>query len=280
MKILLIYLSPNGTTKTVAQKLFSEFKHKGYEVDDLNLGEIAIEEWDSQLKLHYEKCDLIGIGSPLYHMDILQPVTNLFKRFLSQVSGLTKVSHPKKAFIFINYAGITSGKAFKNTSKLLTDNGVGIVGGIKIFAPHFWKRKEFPYPDTQNVISQFVNSLIQKNFSVLSVEQLKKDFREEKMRTKILYPLAHKIGQKRELSISIDHQACVKCQKCVKECPVKAISMKDYPYIDFSKCIHCYHCTVACPTNAVICPVEKLSKMITVNKRIIGMESPLNKIIV
>lgn len=46
--------------------------------------------------------------------------------------------------------------------------------------------------------------------------------------------------------------ACIACQKCVKECPVEAISMdNNCAVIDPSKCINCGKCFAVCPTGAI-----------------------------
>lgn len=46
-------------------------------------------------------------------------------------------------------------------------------------------------------------------------------------------------------------QACNQCGKCIKECPVKAISMKEkHPYWSF-KCESCMRCVNHCPQRAI-----------------------------
>lgn len=43
---------------------------------------------------------------------------------------------------------------------------------------------------------------------------------------------------------------CVKCNKCVCECPVGAISAEDVRKVDADKCFSCMHCVSTCPTGA------------------------------
>jgi Na+-translocating ferredoxin:NAD+ oxidoreductase RNF subunit RnfB len=46
--------------------------------------------------------------------------------------------------------------------------------------------------------------------------------------------------------------ACIGCNKCVKECSFEAISITDnLAYIDYRKCRLCRKCTAACPTQAI-----------------------------
>ncbi|MDD5417986.1 MAG: DUF362 domain-containing protein [Candidatus Nanoarchaeia archaeon] len=51
--------------------------------------------------------------------------------------------------------------------------------------------------------------------------------------------------------IKVNKEKCIKCAKCMKECPVGAIKMKPYPEIDNSKCIRCFCCIEHCPENAL-----------------------------
>jgi len=46
--------------------------------------------------------------------------------------------------------------------------------------------------------------------------------------------------------------ACIACRRCVKECPVDAITIEDnLAVIDQMKCIHCGKCVSVCPTKAI-----------------------------
>ncbi len=49
---------------------------------------------------------------------------------------------------------------------------------------------------------------------------------------------------------SIDEEQCIKCRKCERNCPVKAIDIDSY-HIDYSKCIRCYVCHEVCPEDAI-----------------------------
>ncbi|MBI9051808.1 MAG: 4Fe-4S binding protein [Anaerolineaceae bacterium] len=111
----------------------------------------------------------------------------------------------------------------------------------------------------------------------MSNQQIKQQFKPYTPKTHLIFPFIHLIGKTRELPIEIDHQACIKCGKCIRECPLGAIQQSDIVSIDFDKCIHCYHCAIACPQDAIHCPVEKLDAMMQSNIKIIGMEQPGNQ---
>ena len=52
--------------------------------------------------------------------------------------------------------------------------------------------------------------------------------------------------------INIDRDKCIGCRKCVKDCLLYNIYIKDEKaYIKSQKCIKCGHCVAVCPVNAV-----------------------------
>lgn len=56
------------------------------------------------------------------------------------------------------------------------------------------------------------------------------------------------ITREQSLKLSINKDKCIKCDRCIENCPVKAI--KDYK-IDNTRCIRCFCCEEVCPKNAV-----------------------------
>lgn len=51
---------------------------------------------------------------------------------------------------------------------------------------------------------------------------------------------------------SVDKEKCIGCGQCVKDCPVRTISLVDNKAeINNDRCIKCGHCIAICPVNAV-----------------------------
>lgn len=268
MKIAIIYISPNGTTKKTANELKFRLSSDQQDVELFDLGSVDYRNNFQPILESLKDFDIVGFGSPVYHMEMLSPITTFFYKLIKM-----KTKFSLKAFLFVNYGGITSGKSFLKSTRLLNRVGIPVIGAMKLVAPHFHNVEEFPNDLTIKNIENFCNKLKTNSFNIIN----KKTFI-PKMIINLIYPFVHIIGKIRELPINIVDTRCKVCKKCIKECPVKAISIDTNVIINSNVCIHCYHCIACCPFDAIESPIEKLDQMIMKNKKIVGMENPLNKI--
>lgn len=273
MKTVLIYISPNGTTRIITKELTKLITADGHEVVEIDVGKaINCKLTDEAVEL-IKAADIIGIGSPVYHMSLLEPmqvyIDELFSKCASHMMN-------KKAFMYITYAGITTGRAFLDGLKILKKYKVKSVGGVKVYGPHFWNTKGYPYDDTVRFLSEFYCKLSSSGFAEIEEARAQELFSYQKALVNILYPFAHVIGTKRALQICFDTQKCIMCKRCAIECPVGAITLTHAPIKDDKKCIYCYHCTTICSKAAVICQTEKIQNMVRFNIKILGEEKPKN----
>jgi len=49
----------------------------------------------------------------------------------------------------------------------------------------------------------------------------------------------------------VKKKLCIKCEVCLKICPVEAITMNPYPIFNFKECIRCYCCKEVCQQGAI-----------------------------
>ena len=50
----------------------------------------------------------------------------------------------------------------------------------------------------------------------------------------------------------VDREKCIACKQCIKDCPVRGISLEEgKAYIHNEGCIKCGHCIAICPVEAV-----------------------------
>ena len=277
MKIVLLFISPNTTTKMATNKIKQILLKNGHIVTLLNIGKENNRDFKNIDFSIFKEVDLIGIGTPIYHLTIIEPM----KKFLDFGLSKIKKQNPRiNAFIYFTYSGITSGKALYHSVKLLKQNEISLVGAAKLKAPHFREACSYPNKTATKVIEEYMEKLIQKNFKTIRWKEVYKVARKRKIIVNAIYPFSKKIGKIREQKITILKDKCIGCKKCVKECVVNAIKFDSYISIDDKKCIHCYHCRTICPVEAIKCDIDKVYKIIELNKKIVGMEFPQNDILV
>ena len=64
----------------------------------------------------------------------------------------------------------------------------------------------------------------------------------------MIYPMMKEVA----LRPRILKDRCISCMKCMRSCPVKAITVVNKkPSIDYKKCIKCYCCHEMCDEHAI-----------------------------
>lgn len=275
MNVLLLYASPNKTTQGVTRELSKLFMQNGQKVVELNIGAGENRNMERIDDGQFAGVDLIGIGSPVYHMEILGPLQIYLERVVSQIAARNPNVH---AFVYLTYAGVTTGKAFINTANLLQKHNIPLIGSFKVKAPHFWNTANFPDENAIRTIDEFYSQMEKKNFVAMDWARVHQVFSNQKLIIRILYPFIKFIGKKRRQPIIITPDLCSRCQKCSRECPVTAIEIIDKPRHIPEKCIYCYHCTTVCPKGAIGNCAEQVERIVKLNKKIAGLEEPQNQI--
>lgn len=64
---------------------------------------------------------------------------------------------------------------------------------------------------------------------------------------------------------------CTKCLECINACPLGAITMFEYPKIDYTKCLRCYHCHYICKDYAIKLQETPVNIFIRAVRKIIGL---------
>ena len=276
MKIVIVYISPNKTTQLIARELSKLFLNDRHEVMELDIGKKENRDHKSIDLDIFRGVDIIGIGSPVYHMKTLRPLSDFLEYSLPKIKPLSRNA---KAFIYLTYGGTTTGMSFINTAELFRRNDIKLIGGFKVKAPHFWHLENFPYEGSIKTVNSFYSAISKDNFARIEWPNVKKMFSYQKPIVRLIYPFIGVTVKLRGMpAIRIDTDKCIKCKKCSNECPVNAIEMNGHPVRNENRCIHCYHCTTLCPKGAVIYNVSDVKKRIEKNKRIIGLEYPENAI--
>ena len=72
----------------------------------------------------------------------------------------------------------------------------------------------------------------------------------------------------------VDREKCIACKQCIKDCPVRVISLEEgKAYINNEGCIKCGHCIAICPVEAVSTDDYDMSEVKPYDKETFAIES-------
>lgn len=233
MRILLLYFSGTGNTQYIATKLKEELEKHNHLVSIK-----SIEHGDVE-----EDADLIGIGYPIYAFNA--PL--ILEKYLKKQNIMCS-----KYFIFK-----TSGEPLRinNSSskiikRIMKKKKSAFQGEYHLIMPY-------------NILFRFEDEFVQKimyyndlyiKYIAMNINSNKYDSIKSNVFISMfafilrLQRLGALVNSKR---YKIDEKKCINCQKCLKECPVSNITLKDNKYVFGKECQMCMRCSFNCPTNAI-----------------------------
>ena len=247
MKKAVIYVfSGTGNTRLIAD-LYKEFL-SDYETEIYDVKMIKSEDGSFRFKdfPQPEEFDLIGFGHPVYGFNIPLP----FDKFLNELPVLPKT---KPAFVFK-----TSGEGLymnqfssQRLIKKMEKKGMEFVSDRHYVMPYNMIFRHTP----EMVKREWLYAKAYANLSCREIINGKKDkvhinpflrFWVPLVRIEWLYyPLSA------PFSMKVDMKKCIKCQKCVKNCPLNNITFADGKFKFGHNCTMCTCCSFGCPTCAI-----------------------------
>lgn len=259
MKGTLIYFSPCGSTRKVAELIKSEFVKYNWEIQMLDMTKDNdlfpngdIEKFINKIEGH----DLLLVGGPIYIDHLHYNVLKVLKAL--QLADGEKYS--KDAAVFTTFGKITPGVGSLEAAIELKATGRNTWAAIEVDSEHCVARnipyhisEGLPGREVETLVSQLVEYLIKivdlKDKPLKGIaEKLKSRFddfpklMDERKVTKSSFP-----------NIEFNYDLCKQCLLCVKKCPVNYLIVKDgYPVTSLiDSCVHCTNCLFYCPTGAV-----------------------------
>jgi ferredoxin/flavodoxin len=253
MKIIIVYCSPAGSTRQIAEVIEKGFSQRKTKVEMFDLSKNHDRSEASEVIKATDQKVCLCIGSPVYRDVAIPPVMN-FINSLSELEGSYAVP-------FVTWGQACSGMALWQMGDALMKKGFHIVGAAKVVALHsmMWLVDDPAgqgHPDDTD--RRKIEALVEKLHSrfdsddvpVLSLDAL--DYqppeRAAEIKNKINTPW-HIIPK------SVDTEACTQCGICEQECPVDAVALTPYPEFD-KNCIDCFNCIRLCPENAIASSVS------------------------
>ncbi len=246
-RFFIVFCSPAGSTKHVADVIQQELTKRRVETHTLDLG--REHDWSGVLdliKLARQNLCLF-VGSPVYRDQAVHPVMR-FVEALPQIGG-------GFAAPFVTWGGAFSGIALWQIGRGLTQKGLSLAGGAKVLGVHslMWG-SDNPlgqgHPDSDDDMA--VRELAREVFNrvrdgnvVLPLSAL--DYQPEQRAVELKEGLA----APRPVTPRLVNEAkCNQCQTCMNECPAEAITLDPYPQFG-TGCFDCFTCIRLCPEHAI-----------------------------
>ena len=239
MKIGIYYFSGTGNTELTVKKWKLEAEKVGIECELIKFEDITED------KIDVSRFDKIGIGYPIHAF-------NAPKIILTSAKKIEKLSEPKKCFIVMvsgEYMNLNHSSSLK-LSSILKKKNIFIESEYHYIMPynmifrHTEKRAYQMYKTMNELVPLDVKEYLLENKS----HYLKKHkfIRPFIWAIRIEQPFAPVNGK----TYRINKKKCIKCMKCVNDCPTHNIEFKDGKFKFHNRCLCCTRCSFYCPTNA------------------------------
>lgn len=222
MKITTAYFSATYTTRQIVREITACLTDNGEEFDLTNEGP----SFDIQIPDE----DLLIVGIPVYAGRVPAMAVERVRRF--------KGSNTPAMAVAV-YGNRDYDDALVELYDILTENGFKVVSAGAFIAQHsIFPKVGENRPDQSDimVIKQFAEQsakLIQRGFGSIQI----KGNRPYKIPGSIpIWPTGS--------------SSCKDCGKCVRLCPVGAITLENPCEVDQDKCIKCGRCIVVCPSHS------------------------------
>jgi ferredoxin len=270
LKHLIIYCSPNGSTRHVAEVIAERLSESGRLGAVLDLGTGNSDQGLPPAFQNPDQETCLWVGSPVYVDHPVPPIETFISR-LPQSNGCCAVP-------FVTWGGVTSGTALYEMGQALVRKGCVLIGAAKVIAVHssLW-RMSHPlgegHPDKED--DRAVLKLVGRVESMLSCPPLQglaiealdyqpQALKDEARRSSIAS------AKKARPDLRVDVGKCVQCGECAEKCPAKAITLDPFPQVG-KDCFICLKCVRECPEEAF--PFDAHA----IEERLRGMAARINE---
>lgn len=262
-KVFIVYFSPSGSTRHVAEVMEKKFMALGAEVSSFDLadrsGDVSM-TISRQMEASSGKTCLF-VGSPVY-------VSHAVPLVMKCIAGL-KVDDTAFAVPFVTWGGACSGIALYEMGKELLSKKFTLLGAAKIMAVHslMWELKDpsgkgHPDDGDDRMIEELVAHVNQKfqedsskGITLSDLAYQSKENHEEMEKISLQTAKAHMPER------TIDTELCNQCQVCSEVCPTDSVTFSPYPEFG-DRCAFCFNCMKKCPEQAINADLSEIWKRI------------------
>ncbi len=239
MRVLLLFFSGTGHTERCAKAIKEAFIKHGHEVESYRYQAGVTPAYD------INDFDMVGLGYPIHAFNLPQA----FHRF---IKALPKVNKPYFIFKVSGEPFHLNDASSYHSYKVLRKKGYELIAEKHFIMPY---NIIFRYKDElakqmglylSPLAEAFVLGILNNKPETIKYKFSKKVvsffFRIEWIAPKLNAPFIH-----------VKKKKCIHCNKCIKDCPMNAISLTEKGKFKFhaSKCAMCMRCAMDCPSDAI-----------------------------
>jgi ferredoxin/flavodoxin len=245
-RMVIFYFSGTGNTWWVSERIVQTLNGMGTEASAHSIEQVSMEETAALIS----EADAVGFGFPIYGSDAP-------RNFLHFLQALPQQTQDKDTFGFVTQLG-WSGDGFNFLRGMMEKKGYRLKWATEFNMPNNIALSFFPFPYSADYerftrqlqkCEQKIGRVCQKIaaeegwrehsdlFSAASAWIQRGPFRQ-----------AHDWGRK---YWSVDAEACIGCERCLRICPVSNIRMEEGVAVHGGECVYCMRCYNYCPTLAI-----------------------------
>ncbi|KXZ40244.1 4Fe-4S dicluster domain-containing protein [Alkalithermobacter thermoalcaliphilus JW-YL-7 = DSM 7308] len=237
MRGAVVYFSGTGNTEYVAKLFQNELNNRGYEITLIDVSK-TIDFRDDYSFFVFGSC---------IHAEMFPIV------FMDWVKKNIKQGNNRKCIVFSTQAANTAAGANVFADEL-KDKGFDIRAVEHITMPNNYylvgfgkdsqEKKDILKQQAKQIVKKVADDFVEGKMSIKTSTKFRNTF------GKMAYFMFLKYSKTwAKKKISVDTKLCIKCMKCIKDCPTENIYFEDE--IKFKdKCISCQRCLHSCPVNA------------------------------
>ena len=240
MKILILYFSAVGATKKVAKIMANSLSD--HDIDRYSVEEKTFKDFSCY--------DALIMGTPTHHGSPAQFL-------MDYIDAIPTQDHPIPTFIF-NTKGLASCHTNRMLAKKLHHKNLLTIHDADYIAPASDGALFVPQIERFFRFEKEIELKIKQDCArFLQLIQLQKDQVTAKippLRFSSFINAPNKFGSSFvKIRIHCHQDACIKCNRCIKDCPHHAFKISEggFPNVIKDKCTNCYRCIHHCPTRAL-----------------------------
>lgn len=239
MNVAIFYFSGSGNTKIVAELWQNSIKKLGFAAEIFKIEEISITKFD------FSKYDMLGFGHPIHGFNCPKIMEDFCKKIPVQNRKINAFS-----FMVSGENLVINNSSNQRIKRFLKRRNINIISEYHYLMPY-----NMIFRHTEERAFKMLETL--KAIIPLDAEDLLVNGLNNKLKKiKLLGWFVALVRIEQVFApingrfFKIDLNKCIKCMKCVNNCPVNNIEFLDGKFKFKNNCVLCTRCSFNCPKDA------------------------------